>query len=123
MDKIQIRGLKVFAWHGVGLEEKKKGQWFVLDVDMECDLKKAGSTDSLEDTVNYAAVVEKISQVMRKQSDDFIERAASSVAEAVLHMDDRICRVRVLLKKPEAPIQADFAYVAVEITRERKDFE
>ena len=53
MDKIQIKGLKVFAWHGVGLDEKKKGQWFVLDVDMECDLKKAGSTDSLEDTVNY----------------------------------------------------------------------
>lgn len=54
MDKIQIRGLKVFAWHGVGLEEKKKGQLFVLDVDMECDLKKAGNTDALGDTVNYA---------------------------------------------------------------------
>lgn len=123
MDKIQIRGLKVFAWHGVGLEEKKKGQLFVLDVDMECDLKKAGNTDALGDTVNYAAVVEEISRVMREQSDDLIERAASRVAEAVLKMDDKICRVRVLLKKPEAPIQAEFDYVAVEIVRERKDFE
>ncbi len=123
MDKIQIRGLKVFAWHGVGLEEKKKGQLFVLDVDMECDLKKAGNTDALGDTVNYAAVVEEISRVMREQSDDLIERAASRVAEAVLKMDDKICTVRVLLKKPEAPIQAEFDYVAVEIVRERKDFE
>ena len=123
MDKIQIRGLKVFAWHGVGLEENKKGQLFVLDVDMECDLKKAGNTDALGDTVNYAAVVEEISRVMREQSDDLIERAASRVAEAVLKMDDKICTVRVLLKKPEAPIQAEFDYVAVEIVRERKDFE
>lgn len=122
MDRIQIRGLEVFAWHGVGLEEKEKGQPFILDVDMECNLKKAGQTDALGDTVNYALVVEEITRVMREKSYDLIERAAARVAEAVLQMDDRIWRVRVLLKKPEAPIQAKFDYVAVEITRERKDF-
>lgn len=122
MDWIQIRGLEVFAWHGVGLEEKEKGQPFILDVDMECNLKKAGQTDALGDTVNYALVVEEITRVMREKSYDLIERAAARVAEAVLQMDDRIWRVRVLLKKPEAPIQAKFDYVAVEIIRERKDF-
>lgn len=122
MDQIQIRGLEIYAWHGVGLEEKQKGQPFVLDVDMECSLKKAGKTDDLGDTINYAAVVEEISQVMRDGSCNLIERAASRVAEAILKMDVRICRVRVLLKKPEAPIQANFDYVAVEITRERKDY-
>ena len=122
MDRIQIRGLEVFAWHGVGLEEKEKGQPFILDVDMECNLKKAGQTDALGDTINYALVVEEITRVMREKSYDLIERAAARVAEAVLQMDDRIWRVRVLLKKPEAPIQAQFDYVAVEITRERKDF-
>ncbi len=122
MDRIQIRGLEVFAWHGVGLEEQEKGQPFILDVDMECNLKKAGQTDALGDTINYALVVEEITRVMREKSYDLIERAAARVAEAVLQMDDRIWRVRVLLKKPEAPIQAKFDYVAVEITRERKDF-
>lgn len=122
MDKIQIRGLNVFAWHGVGLEEKQEGQPFILDVDMECNLKKAGETDSLGDTVNYAAVIEEITRVMREKSYDLIERAASRVAETILKMDERIIRVRVLLKKPEAPIQAQFDYVAVEVTRERKDF-
>ena len=122
MDRIQIRGLEVFAWHGVGLEEKEKGQPFILDVDMECNLKKAGQTDALGDTINYALVVEEITRVMREKSYDLIERAAARVAEAVLQMYDRIWRVRVWLKKPEAPIQAKFDYVAVEITRERKDF-
>ena len=122
MDRIQIRGLEVFAWHGVGLEEKEKGQPFILDVDMECNLKKAGQTDALGDTINYALVVEEITRVMREKSYDLIERAAARVAEAVLQMDDRIWRVRVLLKKPEAPIQTKFDYVAVKITRERKDF-
>lgn len=122
MDQIQIRGLEIFAWHGVGQEEKQNGQPFVLDIDMECNLKRAGQTDSLGDTVNYAAVIEEITRVMREKSYDLIERAASRVAEAVLQMDERIYKVRVLLKKPEAPIQAQFAYVAVEIIRERKDF-
>lgn len=122
MDCIRIIGLEVFAYHGVNPEEKRDGQHFVLDVEMECDLKKPGSTDALEDTVNYAAVRKIISRVMTEQSYNLIERAASRVAEEILKAEKKVERVRVLLKKPEAPINAKFDYVAVEIVRERKDY-
>ena len=89
---------------------------------MECDLKKPGRTDDLNDTVNYAAIRKVISRVMTEQSYDLIERAAARVAEEVLKADEKVERVHVLLKKPEAPINAKFDYVAVEILRERKDF-
>ena len=46
--------------------------------------------------------------------------AASRVAEAILE-EFPVEAVTVLLKKPRAPIAADFAYVAVEITRRRED--
>ena len=59
---------------------------------------------------------------MTEQSYDLIERAAARVAEEVLKADEKVERVHVLLKKPEAPINAKFDYVAVEILRERKDF-
>ena len=52
MDKIYIRGLRVFAYHGVNIEEKEKGQPFVLDVTLEVDLSRAGQSDNLSDTVN-----------------------------------------------------------------------
>ncbi|HIS50432.1 MAG TPA: dihydroneopterin aldolase [Candidatus Gallacutalibacter pullistercoris] len=122
MDKIHIVGLEVFAYHGVNPEEKRDGQHFVLDVVLECDLKKPGRTDDLNDTVNYAAIRKVISRVMTEQSYDLIERAAARVAEEILKADEKVERVHVLLKKPEAPINAKFDYVAVEILRERKDF-
>ena len=50
---------------------------------------------------------------------DLIERAAQVIADAVLDEFDDIFKVEVTLKKPEAPISAEFDYVAVSIMRER----
>lgn len=59
-------------------------------------------------------------RTMLAQKDNLIERAASRVAEAILQ-EFPVSAVTVLLKKPRAPIAADFDYVAVEITRRRED--
>lgn len=121
MDKIWIRGLRVFAYHGVNPEEKEKGQPFELDVALGVDLHKPGATDDLHDTVNYSKVSKRIVAVMLAQKDDLIERAASRVAETILK-EFPVDEVTVCLKKPRAPIAADFDYVAVEITRRREDY-
>ena len=123
MDQIQIKELKIFAYHGVYPEEKKNGQNFVLDILMDCDLKKAGETDALEDTINYVEIQQKVREKMLEKSCDWIEHAAARVAEEILGYDARIRRVEVLLKKPEAPIEADFEYVAVKIVREKENEE
>ena len=119
MDKIYIRGLRVFAFHGVNPEEKEKGQPFVLDVTLGVDLSRPGATDDLADTVNYSKVTKCVLRTMREGKDNLIERAASRVAEAVL-AEFPVQEVTVLLKKPRAPIAADFDDVAVEITRSRE---
>ena len=116
MDKIVIKGLRIFAYHGVNAEEKEKGQPFVLDITLYKDLSLPGATDDLNDTVNYSRVAKTATRVMLAQKDDLIERAASRVAEAVL-AEFPVREVTVRLKKPRAPIAGDFEYVAVEITR------
>ncbi len=116
MDKIVIKGLRIFAYHGVNPEEKEKGQPFVLDITLYKDLSLPGTTDDLNDTVNYSRVAKTATRVMLAQKDDLIERAASRVAEAVL-AEFPVREVTVRLKKPRAPIAGDFEYVAVEITR------
>ena len=116
MDKIVIKGLRIFAYHGVNPEEKEKGQPFVLDITLYKDLSFPGATDDLNDTVNYSRVAKTATRVMLAQKDDLIERAASRVAEAVL-AEFPVREVTVRLKKPRAPIAGDFEYVAVEITR------
>ena len=121
MDRIYIKGLDVFAYHGVMPKEKRDGQRFVLDITLDCDLSRAGRTDRLEDTMDYTAVMDAAVQAMTESSYDLIERAASRTAEAILRAEEKVERVTLCLRKPEAPIDKIFDYVAVEITRERKD--
>ena len=121
MDRIYIKGLRVFAYHGVNPEEKRDGQTFVLDLTLEADLSQARRSDCLEDTVNYAAVCQTVREVFTRQSFDLIERAAQAVCDGVLEGYPPVEGITVLLKKPEAPGEADFAYMAVEIAQRREE--
>ena len=121
MGKILIKGLRVYAYHGVNPEEKRDGQPFELDITMETDLTVAGETDDLNDTVSYAKAMKTAIRVMNEQSYDLLEKAAQRVADQILMDYPSILSVDVLLKKPQAPIKADFDYVAVQITRTRSD--
>lgn len=121
MDKILIRGLRVFAYHGVNSEEKESGQPFELDITITADLSKACETDCISDTISYSKVAKLVVEVMLLQKNNLIERAAALVADAILN-SFTVKSVTVLLKKPEAPIKsAVFDYVGVEITRTRDE--
>ena len=119
MDKIIIKGLRLYAYHGVNPEEKENGQPFVLDVTYYLPLEKACGSDDLNDTVSYAAAVKVIRKAFCEEKYDLIERAAQRVAEALLAQFQTIIKTEVTVKKPEAPVKADFDYMAVSITRER----
>ena len=118
MDTIMIRGLRVYAYHGVKEEEKHKGQPFVLDIDVKAELKAACESDNVDDTINYSDVTKCVVRTMLSEKNDLIERAAERVAQAIL-AEFPAEEVTVTLKKPRAPVGADFEYMAVSITRRR----
>lgn len=119
MEKIRIKGLEIFAYHGVNPEEKENGQNFVLDLTLTTDLSRAARSDDLNDTVNYAAVRKAVNAAFTAEKYDLIERAAQAVCDAVLAGFPKVQSVTLELKKPEAPIHAVFDYVSVEMTRSR----
>lgn len=119
MDQILMKGLRVFAFHGVNEEEKRKGQPFVLDITLDAALAEAAAADDLEKTVNYSSVAKAALRVMTAEKYDLIEAAAQAVAETILKEFALVKRVEVTLKKPRAPIAGDFDYVAVRLVRER----
>lgn len=121
MDKIIIKNLKIFAYHGVNPEEKEDGQNFVLDIDAYVDISKPCVSDNVDDTVSYAKIIKETVRIFTSQKDDLLERAAQRVADGLFEAFGKIEKLRILLKKPEAPIKADFEYVAVEIFRERAE--
>lgn len=121
MEKIIIKGLKLFAYHGVNPEEKVDGQNFVLDITTELDAQMAESSDNVDNTVSYAKIIKTVRAVFTEKSYDLIETAANVVAMEIMKTYPALQKVTVLLMKPEAPVKADFEYVAVEktITRDR----
>lgn len=119
MDVIKINGLKIFAYHGVNPEEKETGQNFVFDIDIYVNMTTACFSDNVDDTVNYAKVIKTVTRAFTSQKFNLIERAAQVVADAVLEEYPEVFKVNLTLKKPEAPMKADFNFVAVNIVRER----
>lgn len=117
-DLISLRGIEVFAHHGVLEHEKANGQKFSLDVDLEVDLSAAGRTDDLSDTVDYGALASGIRSVVADERWDLIERVAERVAEFVLS-EPKVLATTVTVHKPGAPIPVPFRDVAVTIHRRR----
>lgn len=119
MDKILIRDLKIFAYHGVNPEEKEDGQHFVFDIDMDVNMTKACHSDNVEDTVSYAKVIKTVTRIVTEKKYDLLEKVAQITADAILSEYPDIFNVLITLKKPEAPMKADFGWVGVQIFRER----
>lgn len=119
LDKIIVKGLNLFAYHGVNPEEKENGQNFIIDLEYYVDITNACQNDNIDDTVSYAKVVKTVRKAFTQEKYDLIEKAAQVVADAVLNDFDKIYRVDITLKKPQAPVSAQFDYMAVSISRER----
>jgi dihydroneopterin aldolase len=99
-------------------QEKESGQVFVVDAELELDLGKAGQSDDLADTANYAEVARMIAQVVADERWNLIERVAQRVAEELLS-DPRIRTATVTVHKPHAPMPVEVADVSVKLRRTR----
>lgn len=120
MDKIILKDLEFYGYHGVFPEEKKLGQRYQVDVIMGLDLKEAGKEDNLQKTVNYAQVYTGIKNIVEEKIFELIEALAEEIADFVLVDFQRVQWVKVEVRKPQAPIPAIFGHVAVAIKRERE---
>lgn len=119
MDKIVIKDLEIYANHGVFLKEKQEGQNFIVTAELSVDLRDAGITDDLDKTVNYAEVCSDIYSLMTEQNYDLIEAVAENISSTILLKYDKIKEVRVIISKPDAPIDMVFDTVCVDITRKK----
>ena len=119
-DRIEIRGLRLLGTHGVLPEERTRPQPFEVDVDLAVSMIEAGVSDDLADTVDYAAVVDRISAVVGgARSFLLLEALAAAAADEVLGADRRVQAVTVSVRKLQPPLAADLSTVGVRITRTR----
>ncbi len=118
VDVIEVRGIRAFGTHGVFEEERRRGQTFVVDLRLEADLSGAATSDELGDTVDYAALAQRIHDEVTATRFDLIEALASHLAGIVLE-DPLVAAVEVRVAKPEAPMSVPVDEVAVTLRRRR----
>ena len=121
MDKIKLNRIELNGSIGVLETEKAGVQPYWISVEIGLDLSRAGRSDRLEDTIDYAAVYELCREVMDEGGLELLEAYAEKVASALLERFACAKQVSVETLKPEAPIEGVFESVGIEITRTRDD--
>jgi dihydroneopterin aldolase len=115
-DKIAIADLEVFFQVGITQQERSKAQRLLISIELEHDFTTAAARDNLADTIDYAAVAERVLHFGNGCHWELIETLAAEIATMVLE-EFAPRRVTVEVKKFIIP-QA--RHVSVRLTRSKK---
>ena len=122
MDVIRLKNMVFYGYHGVSESEKSLGGKFEVDIDLYQDLKKAGQSDNLKDTLNYEKIYKTVQNCTKRNKYYLIETLAERIAGSILKKY-KTDKVLVKVRKPHAPVKGVLDTVEVEIVRTKADYE
>ncbi len=96
------------------------GQWFEVDVAMQVEVRSAGLSDRIEETLDYRGVIERVQTCVKMSRFALVERLAQAIADCILE-EPRVQEVQVQLHKLHAPIPDFNGKITIDITRSRSD--
>ncbi len=117
MDKIFIRNLELRTVIGLYERERTAKQALILNLELRGDFSHAGRTDTLEGSVNYREVEEKVIAFVESSSFRLLEALAEAVAALCLSFPE-VVSVKVAIDKPGAALRADSIALEIERTRQ-----
>ncbi len=117
-DRIGLDRIVLFGHHGVHDHERRLGQRFVIDVEMARDLSVAGTSDRLEDTVNYSDAYRIVKAVIEGPSRNLLEALAEEIAGSLLR-ELAVDEASVRIGKPGIPAPGAIDHAWVEVFRRR----
>src|SRR5690625_1405192 len=112
--------MQFYGYHGLFEAEKKLGQRFFVDADLYTSLKAAGQSDNMEDSIDYGKVFHIIEGIVEGESKNLIEAVAEEIATTLLATFEKVEACRIVVMKPDPPIQGNYDAVSVQIFRERR---
>jgi 7,8-dihydroneopterin aldolase/epimerase/oxygenase len=118
-DRIHVKKIAVFAYHGLYEEEARLGQRFHISLECWLDLAPAGRGDDLTKGVSYADLVATVQEIAVGERFRIIEALGERIAETLLAQQPLIEEISVTVEKPAAAIAAIFETIEVTIHRSR----
>ncbi|MGC9524514.1 MAG: dihydroneopterin aldolase [Limnospira sp.] len=116
MDSILIQGIRSYGYTGYLPEERTLGQWFEVNVRLWFDLRLAGQSDAIADTLDYRETIAIVDRIVKTAKFALIERLAEAIADALLNQS-RAERVQIQLIKLAPPIPDFGGHIQIEIIR------
>lgn len=120
MDKLLIRDIRLYGYHGVYEEESLEGQPFLLQAELAIK-ERTTRSEELSTTVNYAECYELIKTVF-KEPHLLLENLALNIMETLFNYDKRIEKVTIRIEKLRPPVPGDLGALGVELCRNREYF-
>lgn len=121
MDKVKLNRIELSGKIGVLEQEKAQKQRFWVSIEIGVDLKAAGLSDQLRDTIDYGAVYQLSESLMEESDFDLVESYAETLGQRLFQQFGNAEWVNIEILKPDAPIEGKFESVGIEITRTRND--
>ncbi|MGE5575654.1 MAG: dihydroneopterin aldolase [Syntrophothermus sp.] len=115
-DRITLKNMVFYGYHGAFEAEKELGQRFEVDVELYMDRPELETSDDIEMTVNYVEVFNLVKEIVEEREFNLIEAMAQTIAARVLSSYD-LQKVVVRVRKPHAPVGGIFDYVEAETVR------
>lgn len=119
-DRIILKDLGFYGYHGVFAEEAKLGQRFFVDLELGADLSAPGTTDDLETGISYADIYDVVKAAFESRRMQLIEAVAQNIVDALFAEFAGVNWIIIRLRKPEAPIAMVRGEAAIELHRTRK---
>ncbi len=114
-DLILLQGIEVPAALGVSKAERSMRRLVVIDLELGCDLARAGKTDRLAQTIDYGEIYRAVEDVAGKREHRLVEALAERIAGALLQsFPIQSCSVTV--RKP-TPVAGSLRHAGVRISR------
>jgi dihydroneopterin aldolase len=118
-DRIILKEMVFYGYHGALAAERERGQVFVVDVEVLSDLSRAAESDTLSDTVDYRDLYDRVRTVVTGPPLHLLEAVADRIARVVLDVHG-VEAVIVEVRKPHAELGGAVAYAAVRVERARE---
>ncbi|HTO28899.1 MAG TPA: dihydroneopterin aldolase [Devosia sp.] len=119
-DRIILKDLGFYGYHGVFAEEAKLGQRFFIDLEIGLDLSEPARTDRLSSGTSYGDVYDVVKSTFEAKRTKLLEALAQNIVDAIFDKFQGVEWIVIRVRKPEAPIAMVRGEAAIELHRRRK---
>ena len=113
-----LQGIQFSGHCGVSLDERNKPQPILVDLEVDCANDKSTETDRIQDTIDYAEIVNRVIEIGTQHHFCLVEAFAERITQTLLD-EFPILALKIWLRKTHPPLTATIDSVGIRLSRVR----